>query len=316
MVWLMIIGIFIVSFCLVLAMLKSITKRDLYLQRLKQATTTSETVKSPKNKRLTTSSLVASLARLVAPRSVSKKVQSELVKAGIPLKAQEYLVLTFGLIFVVPLLVFIVTQNTWLALAMVVLGVFLPRFYVKNKKEKRISTINQQLGDTLIIMANALRAGFGFQQSMDTVRREMPAPISSEFAWTLREINLGVSQEEALLNLGQRVGSDDLDMVITGIIIQRQVGGNLAEILENIAQTIRDRDKIKRNIKVLTAQGRLSGIIIGFLPVALVIFMLVINPAYFSIMFEKSLGIGMLVGAGLMEIIGVVVIRKMVNFEY
>lgn len=313
--WLIVLGTFISVACIILAILKGLTKTDLYQERLKQVSDTPRTNRD-NSRRITTGGLIAALARLVAPRSVAQKVQSDLIRAGIPLKAQEYLVLSFALIIVLPLLIFLATQKTLLALIAVILGFILPRLWVKSKKEKRLQAIDRQLGDSLVIMANALRAGFGFQQAMDTVRREMPAPISSEIAWTLREMNLGVSQEEALLNMGNRVGSDDLDMVVTGIIIQRQVGGNLAEILENISGTIRERDKIKRNIKVLTAQGRMSGIIIGLLPVLLVGFMVTINPAYFMVMVEKPLGIMMLVAAGVMEVIGALVIKKMVSFDY
>jgi tight adherence protein B len=292
-----------------------LSKADLYQERLKQINNNNRPDRE-KGKKITTGGLIAALARMVAPRSVAQKVQNDLMRAGIPLKAQEYLVLSFTLIMVVPLVVFVITRQTALAFILIILGFFLPRLWVKSKKEKRLQAISMQLGDSLVIMANALRAGFGFQQAMDTVRREMPAPISSEFAWTLREMNLGVSQEEALLNMGNRVGSDDLDMVITGIIIQRQVGGNLAEILENISATIRERDKIKRNIKVLTAQGRMSGIIIGLLPIFLVVFMVTANPEYFMVMVEKPIGIIMLVAAGVMELVGALVIKKMISFDY
>jgi tight adherence protein B len=306
---------FISVSCLVVAILKGLSKADLYQERLKQINNNNRPDRE-KGKKITTGGLIAALARMVAPRSVAQKVQNDLMRAGIPLKAQEYLVLSFTLIMVVPLVVFVITRQTALAFILIILGFFLPRLWVKSKKEKRLQAISMQLGDSLVIMANALRAGFGFQQAMDTVRREMPAPISSEFAWTLREMNLGVSQEEALLNMGNRVGSDDLDMVITGIIIQRQVGGNLAEILENISATIRERDKIKRNIKVLTAQGRMSGIIIGLLPIFLVVFMVTANPEYFMVMVEKPIGIIMLVAAGVMELVGALVIKKMISFDY
>lgn len=300
---------------LIIAITKGLSKADLYQERLRQINNNARPERE-KGKKITTGGLVAAMARMVAPRSVAQKVQNDLMRAGIPLKAQEYLVLSFTLIMVVPLVSFVITKQAFLAFVLIILGFFLPRFWVKNKKEKRLQAINMQLGDSLVIMANALRAGFGFQQAMDTVRREMPAPISSEFAWTLREMNLGVSQEEALLNMGNRAGSDDLDMVITGIIIQRQVGGNLAEILENISGTIRERDRIKRNIKVLTAQGRMSGIVIGVLPLALVAFMVTVNPGYFMIMLEKPVGIMMLIAAGVTEVIGVLIIKKMVTFDY
>jgi tight adherence protein B len=173
----------------------------------------------------------------------------------------------------------------------------------------------RMLGDALVIMANALRAGFGFQQAMDAVRKEMPAPISTEFSWTLREMNLGFGTEEALLNMSKRVGNESLDMVITGIIIQRQIGGNLAEILDNISNTIRERARIKKEIRVLTAQGRMSGAVIGLLPVILIGIMLIINPSYFNYMIQDSRGILILAAAGVSEILGIILIKRITQVD-
>ena len=182
-------------------------------------------------------------------------------------------------------------------------SLILPSFYLNHKLSRTFKDSKRQLGDALVIMANALRAGFGFQQSMDTVRRELPPPIASEFGWTLREMNLGVSQEEALLNLSRRVGNEDLDMIVTGIIIQRQIGGNLAEILDNIANTIRDKTRIKREIRILTAQGRLSGLIIGILPLILILILLIINPGYFQVMIKDIRGVVALASAAFLEML-------------
>jgi tight adherence protein B len=228
--------------------------------------------------------LLEKISRIFASRSYTQKVQYDLLQAGIPLKGEEYLTLWGGLVFVLPPLSWILTFNLPLALLLMVLGAVVPKFYLKSRIDGRRQKLNQQLGDALTVMANALRAGFSFQQSMDTVCRELPAPISTEFGIALREINLGASSEEALLNMGARVGSDDLDMLISAVLIQRQAGGNLAQILDNIAGTIRERARIKGQIKTLTAQGRISGLVIGCMPVALLFFLLIVNPSYMSVM--------------------------------
>jgi len=141
-------------------------------------------------------------------------------------------------------------------------------------------------------------------------------PIATEFEWTLREMGLGFNQEEALLNLGRRVNSREMDMVISGIIIQRQVGGNLAQILDNLVVTMRDRNRIKKQVRVLTAQGKMSGLIVGLLPVVLVAIMLVINPEQVYFLFQDRRGWMMLATGVIMELIGLIIIRRITDIEF
>ncbi|WP_242848976.1 type II secretion system F family protein [Syntrophomonas palmitatica] len=300
----------------VIAVWRSVSSYDIYQERLAQLET-NENPTSIENseKRLFLKPLINSITRVFASQSLARTLQFKLFRAGIPLKGEEYVALWIGSIFLAPLAMYLPTRNIWALPIGLFLGLCLPHIYLKSRMDKRLQLLNQQLGDALVIMANALRAGIGFQQAMDAVKRELPDPISAEFAWTLREMNLGMSHEEAMLNLGRRVGSDDLDMIITGIIIQRQVGGNLAEILDNISSTIRERTKIKRQIKVLTAQGRLSGLIIGLLPVVLIAVMLLINPTYFNILIYDIRGITILVAAVIMEIMGFLMINKIVDID-
>lgn len=166
---------------------------------------------------------------------------------------------------------------------------FAPNLYVGYAARKRVKAFNNQLGDGITLMANSLRSGYSFLQSMDLVSREAPAPMSSEFRRVVQEIGLGLSTEEALANLMRRVPSDDLDLLITAVNIQHEVGGNLAQILETIGHTIRERVRIKGEIQVLTAQGRISAYVITALPIALAIFITVINPDYMAPMFEFGL---------------------------
>lgn len=307
--------IFNALFFSILAVLKMLSQRDLYLDRLEKYFEKTESDSRSRNYTEITGKFFNKISRVFASRSFIDKLQAQLISAGILLKAEEYMTIYVAMIIIIPLLLLFITGNTWLSVIMVLVCSILPEMYVRNRKENRLMTLNQQLGDTLVVMSNALRAGFGFQQAMDTVRREMPPPISTEFSWTLREMNLGFSQEDALKNLTNRVKSDDLDMVVTGIIIQRQVGGNLAQILENISETIRDRAKIKKEIKVLTAQGRLSGLIIGLLPVAIIAIMLVINPAYFNSFLYDPRGMVILGVALVLEIIGALMVKKIIDID-
>jgi len=172
------------------------------------------------------------------------------------------------------------------------------------------------LGDALGLVANSLRTGYGFMQALDMVSREMPAPIAPEFGRVLKEMNLGLSTEDAMSNLTTRVNSDDLNLVITAVLIQRQVGGNLAEVLDNIANTIRERVKLKGEVQTLTAQGRISGMIIGGLPFALGVFIYVINPGYMQVLFTNPMGKIVLGVAFVSQVFGMLIIRKIVDIKY
>jgi tight adherence protein B len=196
---------------------------------------------------------------------------------------------------------------------------FAPNLYVGYAARKRIKAFNNQLGDGITLMANSLRSGYSFLQSMDLVSREAPAPMSSEFRRVVQEIGLGLSTEEALANLLRRVPSDDLDLLITAVNIQHEVGGNLAQILETIGHTIRERVRIKGEIAVLTAQGRISAYVITALPILLAIGITLLNPDYMAPMFKFGLPpqawCCLPVSALTMIIIGFFVIMKIVDIE-
>jgi tight adherence protein B len=171
------------------------------------------------------------------------------------------------------------------ALVGAVLFSFLPNMYLNRRAKKRIVAFNNQLGDTITMMANALRGGYSFLQTLDMVAKEAPYPVNTEFRRVVQEVGLGRSSEEALSNLQRRVPSEDLDLLITAVNIQMEVGGNLAQILDTIGHTIRERVRIKGEINTLTAQGRISAWVITSLPVGLAIFISVVNPTYMAPIF-------------------------------
>ncbi|MGI6469242.1 MAG: secretion system protein [Syntrophomonadaceae bacterium] len=315
---LIIIFVFLTVVFSINGMLRGFSKGEYYRERLKAVLEYDDPrdARKPVSIREILNSLVKSLSSLFAARSFTAQVQSRLVAAGIPLKGEEYITISLGLIILVPLFTYLISANFWLAVIMFILTLILPGIYINIKKARRLQTFEAQLADSVVMMANALRGGFGFQQAMETVVKEMPPPIATEFDWCLREMNLGFSQEEALLHLGERVKSEDLDMVISGIIIQKQVGGNLAQILDNIGDTMRDRARIKKQVRALTAQGKLSGLIIGLLPVALLAIMLVLNPEHVYFLFKDQRGLVMLGAAVVMEIIGAFFINRIIDIEF
>ncbi len=256
-----------------------------------------------------------SASKIFAAKSYTKKMEAELDKADIPLKGEEFMLIWLLALIFPGGLALLFFGNIPLALILAVVGMILPHLLISRAKRRRIMKFNTQIGDALVVMSNSLRAGFSFLQSMEMVSKEMQPPIADEFGRTLREMNLGTPTEEAMLNLVGRIESDDLDLVVTAVLIQRQVGGNLAEVLDNISHTIRERVRIKNEIKTLTAQGRLSGIIIALLPIGVALFLSIINPDYLSKIFTTGAGLSLLIGGVISQLIGIVVIRKIVDIE-
>lgn len=253
--------------------------------------------------------------RLFTAKKITAGLDNELAKADIPLKGQEFLGLTLILVVGGGLFFTIVSANPLAGLLAMAIGGYLPYFFLKMALAKRLARFNGQIGDALVVMANSLRSGFSFLQAMDMVRREMPNPISKEFGIALQEMNWGTPIEEALTNMTARLNSEDLELVVTAVLIQRQVGGNLAEVLDNIANTIRERIRIKGEIKTLTAQGKISGLVIGLLPIFLTVILFFLNPSFISLLFTTKIGLAMVFMATVSQVIGLSIIRKIVNIE-
>ncbi len=169
-----------------------------------------------------------------------------------------------------------------------IVGLFLPGMYVRYLQGTRLATFDTQLGDMLNLVVNGLRAGFSVMQALEAVGKELPPPISVEFKRVVQEMQLGLPMEQALANLTRRIPSKDLDFVVTAINVQREVGGNLAEILDTITYTIRERVRIRGEISTLTAQGMITGYVISFLPIGLGVFLYLINPTYMMQVFGSD----------------------------
>jgi tight adherence protein B len=274
------------------------------------------------------SQALANINKAVEGRDFGANLARELARADLRLKPSEYLFIWAGSTLGVPVLMvifgfFLPALHSPLALLIGgLIGFLIPRFWLNRRKGGRLNAFNKQLPDTITLIANALRAGSSFLQAIELVVRESRPPISTEFSRVIREVNLGLPFDQALENMVRRVRSDDLELMATAISIQHQVGGNLAEILDSISYTIRERIRIKGEIRTLTAQQRLSGYVVGFLPIALAGFLFVAAPGFMDPMFANPpaiaglpAGVIILIFGGIMMFIGFMLIRRIVDIE-
>ncbi len=227
--------------------------------------------------------------RSVQRSSYGERISKELARADLKFKPGEYIALMIIAAFLVGgLLWYLGKQSILLGLVGAIVGSFLPRMYVKRQQSKRLIKFNEQLPDMLNLVVNGLRAGYSVMQALEAVSKELPAPICDEFHRVVQEMSLGVPTEKALDNLLRRIPSDDLDMTITAMNVQREVGGNLAEILDTISFTIRERVRIKGEIRVLTSQQNFSGQVLSLMPVFVVLILYLINPDYMQEFFNPA----------------------------
>jgi len=255
------------------------------------------------------------LDRALAERGLARNLRTQLARANLKLTAGEFIAATIICMILFPAIVFILRRDIPLSLLAAVLGFFAPRWYVAYLQGKRLKAFNDQLGDIISMMVNGIRAGYSVLQAMEAVAKEMDEPASEEFSRVVKEVQLGLSLEQALDNLLRRVPSDDLDMTVTAIKVQQEVGGNLAEVLDTISFTIRERVRIKGEIRALTAQARASGYVVSLLPVGVAVLVYAINPKFMGVMFTDQCGWMMLGVAGAGIISGFFITRKIADIE-
>lgn len=258
-------------------------------------------------------------------RDAWDRVRRRIARSDVRLRVSEYILLQILATFVLAGVGYFVLNNVLYAILGAVLGLQLPRMYVNFMANRRLHAFENQLADTLNLWVNALRSGYSVLQGMEAIATELPPPISREFERVVQEVRLGLSLEQALSNIVRRMPSEDLDLIVTAINIQREVGGNLAEILDIISHTIRERVRIKGEIRTLTSQGRLTGWVIGLLPLFLALIVYSINPDYGGQLLVKEapfivpgvLPCGWLViAAGLLMMgFGILAVRKIVDIE-
>ena len=256
-----------------------------------------------------------------------QKLAKKLEKAYLLYRPQEFLLVSLGTAVVFVFIVFFVVNSKYavmskgpaflLLLILVggIIGFMLPNIYLFFRESKLKRLLSNHVGDMLLLLANYLRAGHGFTRAMELVSREVPSPLGDELKKFVKDVSLGGSVAEALTDLEKRTEDEDLGLVINAIQIQHQVGGNLAEIMDNINYTIRERIRLKGEIKTLTAQGRMTAIIICLLPVAIAVIISFLYPNFIKILFTDRTGQLMLLFAGVAEIVGIILIRKIVQIK-
>jgi len=247
----------------------------------------------------------------------------ELARADLKLKPAEYIIIMFlSGVALMPIVWYLADRGTnrfpVFAIIGFFVGLFLPRIYVRRQQGKRLNRFNDQLADMLNLMVNGLRAGYSTMQAMEAVSKEMPPPICDEFRRVVQEMQLGIPMDVALDNLVRRIPSDDLDLVITAINVQREVGGNLAEILDTISYTIRERVRIKGEIRVLTSQVMYSGRFLAMMPVIISLILWVLNRDYMMEFFNPDNPIPGLIAlsiGAIMIMTGYFVMTRIANIE-
>ena len=258
---------------------------------------------------------IEAIAKALGRLQHGRRIELLMQQADWPIRGTEFeaiLLLWGGL---VGLITFLVTLKGAMffagALAGILMGLALLGLRIRRRRKK----FTNQLGDMLTMVANALRAGFSFMQAFELISREMDAPMGREVQLVVNEVNLGNTLESALDNMQRRVASPDFELVVTAVLIQRQVGGDLASILDTISETIAERIRMRREVMTLTVQGRLSGLVLALIPIAVGMAMEIINPNYLRPLFTDELGRMFVVGAIVLEIIGFLIIRKIVDIH-
>ncbi|MCL6629208.1 MAG: type II secretion system F family protein [Armatimonadetes bacterium] len=255
------------------------------------------------------------LTKLLTGRSLTERLYSEIAAAGLPIRPSEFLAVSLGSLVLFELIATVIQRGIVGYVLLGIIGATLPFAVLKVLQAKRRAAFDAQIVDALMMIASSLRSGFSFLRAMQMVSKEMQPPISKEFERAINEMNVGRPLEDALRGIATRVRSYDFDLVVTAVTIQHQVGGNLADVLEAIAATIRDRLRIQGEIRALTAEGRISGIVLIALPIGLAILLTLLRPGYMGTLFQESIGRLMIAVAVVLQIIGALVIHRMLQVD-
>src|SRR5437868_726500 len=251
----------------------------------------------------------------ISGRTFAAALQTDLARANLKLTIGEFLILQIAAAAVVGMLALLISGAMFVAIVFGLMGWFIPKIWLGRRQAGRLKAFNNQLGDTIQLMSNSLRSGLSLVQSMEMISREAEPPISEEFQRVVREIGLGVGPQEALLHLVRRVASDDLELLVTAILVQFEIGGNLSRILDSIANTIRERVKLQGEIRTMSAQGRMAGYVLSGMPVAIGGLLMLIAPSYIGALFTPGPWLVLPVAALMGIIMGSLVIRKLVAIE-
>jgi len=256
--------------------------------------------------------------RYVVSGAWTERMQQDLRRADSRLQPGDFLAIRAALAVLGFAVAFVLLGGAlgfFLAVVVAAIGFQVPQVWIKNRQAARIKKLEEQLPETLTLVANSLKAGFGLLQALSLAAEQLEHPIATELSQTIHEMSVGSNADEALNNLSERVGNYDLDLVVTAILVQRSVGGSLAEILDNVSQTMRERVRITGDINTLTAQQRLTGFVVGMLPVVVGGLFLIISPDYITVLFTENLGRVLLGAAAVLEALGIAIMRRILAIE-
>ncbi|RIK62198.1 MAG: pilus assembly protein TadB [Planctomycetota bacterium] len=251
----------------------------------------------------------------ISKLSFAPTLQRMLDQANLPWSAPTVIVNLIGIAAVFYIGSYLLKFSMWVCISAAGAGFFLPLLAIMIKQKMRIGKFMNQLPDVFELMSQALRAGHSLANSILIVGQQLPDPVGTEFSRVFHEQNLGIKIEDALKDMAKRIGLMDVRFFVTAVLIQRQTGGDLAEVLDNISGVIRDRIKLFGSVKALTAEGRLSGYVLLALPVVVFLVELIINPNYADVMINEEMGQYALIGAGISQLLGLAMIQKIVNIK-
>lgn len=319
MIYVAVILIFLLVWTLISAILIGLFNKDKSIDKLKYFDEDYAIKEKYENNKKDRISIVKALSNLV-PKSrlnekKNKKLEIELMKADLPITADELLVVKILSSSSFAFLAFALFKNFFIIIFVYILIWNLPKYIISKRKKDRMKLFDSQLNEGISIISNSLKAGYSFLQAVAVVSEETSDPFSKEFKKLLKEMSLGIAEEDSLKNLQNRMDSEDLKLIINAILIQKDIGGNLSEILDNIAETIMERQKMKNELKTLTAQGRLSGMILMLMPIFLGLTIFLFNREYMILLFTTSTGLIMVAFAVINQLFGLMMIRKIINIE-
>ena len=243
-------------------------------------------------------------------------LEEELYNLGMKMPVQTFVTLWVAITIGLPTIMMMLGVYIAICIIVALIAAFGPLLFIQKKKKKRKETLESQLIEGITVITNALKAGHSFQTAMGNIAVDMEGPMAEEFGRVTRETQRGMTLEASFNSLWERIGSDDLEMLCQTILIQRKVGGNLTEVLDKISETIRNRLDLKEEIKTLTSSGKISGYIIGALPVILLVLISMINPVYARPLFNTVIGNILLLISVILEVIGFIMINKVVDIKY
>jgi len=260
--------------------------------------------------------IVGIISRIASRRGFVELFESRLERAGMNIRAPEFISIHLISVLAISMTVYYFSGNFILTAVVIIVAVLSPFLFLNIKTSQRLRRFHEQLPDSLQLISGSLKAGYSFNQALSMVVDESKPPLSDEFRRILSEIRMGITEKQALANTAGRIKSEYFDWTVMAINVQREVGGNLAEIMETISATIRERDRVMNRIKALTSEGRLSAIILIVLPVVLGIILMAINRVYISLLYTTKIGLVMLLAAGVVMIIGIIWILKIIQIKY